>query len=470
MTTIATSHTPSRAHSKSPVGPLQPLQPKKDDYKLVIPHVPEELDPDDYELAHFWMQIGWNNHKKNQVNQGLNIKSLSFMCDADGDPVSKEHLATMMKRAKQLWMTCYHLHMDPPSWTKKTKDVSMYFLRNMCISFPKFALCERNWKAEAFAVIQYLDWASDVRGSGALTHELLFYSSFDSYIIYVHSSREMGKRKSDDTEKPAPKPKKCKVVMASVPLDATIISIDDDSDEVPPSNPVPPNVASSLSSPISIASLSSQGPEQSTLTTCSTAFTSGGLAETSSAALPTTSPFIDPSVSNREPTPSSKSAMTNEPASEPAASNGPASEPAISNEHAISNELSTPTTSNPPATSNEPGFDLKKTSAVSNEASSWITHRSHDSSGQCSVWILVFPCIQSLLTILQHWFGHPPSSTGGPVHCQHLRGTRTRQYYKQSSSKSQLEGTRHVIITNSPVHPIYINKTWVFYTRLHTAP
>src|ERR1700678_1063747 len=189
-----------------------------------------------------------------------------------------------------------------------------------------------------------------------------------------------GKRKSYDNEKAAPKPKKRKVVMVSVPLDATIINIGDDSDGVPPSNPVPPNVASSLSSPISISSSSSQGYEQSTLATCSTAFTSGGLAESSSAASPSASPVIDPSVSNREPAPSSEPAMTNEPASEPATSNGPASKPAASNEHAISNELSTPTTSNPPATFNEPGFDLEKTSAVLNEASSRITRRSHQAN------------------------------------------------------------------------------------------
>ena len=40
MTTIATSRPPSHARSKSPVGPLQSLQPEKDDVnKLVIPHV-----------------------------------------------------------------------------------------------------------------------------------------------------------------------------------------------------------------------------------------------------------------------------------------------------------------------------------------------------------------------------------------------------------------------------------------------
>jgi len=137
MMTITTSRTHFLAHFKSLVGPLQSLQPKKDDVdKLVMTHVPEELNSDNYQSARFWMQIGWNNHKKHQINQGLNVKSLGVMCDADGDPVYKERLVTMAKCAKQLWTTCYHLHMDPPSWTKKTEDVSMYFLRNMCIFFP----------------------------------------------------------------------------------------------------------------------------------------------------------------------------------------------------------------------------------------------------------------------------------------------------------------------------------------------
>lgn len=177
-----------------------------------------------------------------------------------------------------------------------------------------------------------------------------------------------GKRKSEDNEKPAPKLKKRKVVMASVPLDATIINIDDDSDGVPPSNPTPANVASSSSTPIFIASSLPQGSEQSSDSSLDTStFTSEGPAESSSAASPSASPVPDPSVSNREPAPSS----------EPATANEPASEPAASNEHAISNEPSTPTTSNPPATSENPGLDLEKTSGVMNEASDRITRRSH---------------------------------------------------------------------------------------------
>jgi pyruvate/2-oxoglutarate dehydrogenase complex dihydrolipoamide acyltransferase (E2) component len=198
-----------------------------------------------------------------------------------------------------------------------------------------------------------------------------------------------GKRKSDDNEKPARKLKKRKVVMASVPLDTTIINIDDDSDGVPPSNPVPPN-ASSLSSPIFIASSSSQGSEQSTLATCSTAFTSGGLAESSSAASPSASPVLDRFVSNREPAPSSKPATTNKPASEPATSNEPASEPATSNELASEPAASNEPVSEP-AASNELGLDLEKQGTVSNEASGRITRRSHRANVLYELSVSVHP-------------------------------------------------------------------------------
>ena len=94
----------------------------------------------------------------------------------------------MTKRAKQLWTSCYHLRMDPPTWTKKCDDAALFFSRNMRISFSEFSLCENDWKAEAFAVIRYPDWASDVRGSGTLIRK----SSFDSFFLfqpYLRSSR-----------------------------------------------------------------------------------------------------------------------------------------------------------------------------------------------------------------------------------------------------------------------------------------
>lgn len=361
------------------MAPLQRRQPENGDLdKLVIPCASEELDPDDYVSARFWTQTSWNDLKRNKVNQGFNVKNLGFICDEDGNPVSKERLATMTKRAKQLWTTCYHLRMDPPSWTKKTEDVALYFSRNMRLSFPEFTLCENDWKAEAFAVIRYPDWSSDVRGSGTLTREFILYPSFRSHMYILAGKRpSKGKRKRDDGEKPAPKLKKQKVAIASLPPNATIINVDDDSDGVPRSNLVPTRSASSLSlAPISIASSSSQGSEQSILATRSTEFTSASLAKSSSATGPSISPVLHPSVSN-EP-----AAVSKEPAAaskEPAAvSNESAAynEPAIPNEHAVSNESSTFSEPTMSAALNERGPNVDETSGAI-ESSSRITRRSH---------------------------------------------------------------------------------------------
>jgi len=177
MTTIATCQKVHPARSESPA-PSR-LRESDDVDKLVIPGALEELDPDDYPSGLFWTQTSWNTHKKNQVNQGTNPFNLGFIRNEDGTRVSKDRLMAMTKRAKQLWTSCYHLRMDPPTWTKKCDDAALFFSRNMRISFSEFSLCENDWKVEAFAVIRYPDWASDVRGSGTLTRK----SSFDSILF-----------------------------------------------------------------------------------------------------------------------------------------------------------------------------------------------------------------------------------------------------------------------------------------------
>jgi hypothetical protein len=239
-------------------------------------------------------------------------------------------------------------------------------------TLPEFALCENDWKAEAFAVIRYPDWSSDVRGSGTLIREFLLYPNFRSHMYIFPGKRpSKGKRKHDNSENPAPKMKKQKVAVASLPPNTTIINVDDDSDEVRRSNLVPTNSASPLSlAPISIASSSSQGSEQLTLATHSTEFTSASLAKSSSATGPSTFPVLHPSVSN-----------------EPAACNEPAAshEPAMPNDHAVSNEPSTfsePTMSNASAAFNERGLNVDESDETSgaSESSSRITRRSHQNN------------------------------------------------------------------------------------------
>ena len=74
----------------------------------------------------------------------------------------------MTKRAKQLWNTLYRHRQDPTTWGKKGDFVADFFSRHMRNSFMEFGLCEGNWKADAFAIVRYPDWASKVRTTGAI--------------------------------------------------------------------------------------------------------------------------------------------------------------------------------------------------------------------------------------------------------------------------------------------------------------
>lgn len=136
MTTIATCQKVLPACSESPA-PSR-LCESDDVNKLVIPGALEELDPDDYPSGLFWTQASWNIHKKNQVNQGINPFNLGFICDEDGTRVLKDCLMAMTKRAKQLWTSCYHLCMDPPTWTKKCDDAALFFCTTCTFLFLKF--------------------------------------------------------------------------------------------------------------------------------------------------------------------------------------------------------------------------------------------------------------------------------------------------------------------------------------------
>ena len=210
MTTIATSRQPVHTlagHSESP-GPssrhgLRGQTEIDNTDKLVIPHAPDELDHHDYPSARFWTHASWNNHKKNQINQGINPVNLGFLCDEDGTRVSKDRLVAMTKHAKQLWTSCYHLRMDPPTWTKKCDDTAHFFSRNMRISFAEFGLCENDWKVEAFAVIWCPDWASDVQGSGMLTRKssfILFFSTI--YAVFQVNGLQEENERTMTTKKP----------------------------------------------------------------------------------------------------------------------------------------------------------------------------------------------------------------------------------------------------------------------------
>lgn len=130
--TAATSRTFAPAQPNSPV-PDKPSRPDKEDPDgpPALPPALSELDSDDYPNVRYWTQSSWIEYIKKQTNQGSTVFGLAFLCDADGNRVSKDRLEAMTKRAKQLWTTLYRHRQDPLTWGKKGDFVADFFSRHM---------------------------------------------------------------------------------------------------------------------------------------------------------------------------------------------------------------------------------------------------------------------------------------------------------------------------------------------------
>jgi hypothetical protein len=176
-------HIPARSLSPAPQKQSRPETDDRDNLEP-LPAAPKQLDPDDYPLVKFWTLSSWNQYKKHQLNQGSTPSNLGFLCDEDGDRVTKERLDTITKRAKGLWNNLYWHHRDPKTWGKKCDFVADYFSQNICLLFSEFGLCEDNWKAEAFASIRYPDWTSKTRASGLLLCQFYLFTSLPTLAIH----------------------------------------------------------------------------------------------------------------------------------------------------------------------------------------------------------------------------------------------------------------------------------------------
>jgi len=117
MAALGTSRTLVPAQLNSPVS-IKPARLDKDDPDgpPTLPPPLDELDPDDYPGTIYWTQSSWIEYKKKQANQGYGVFGLAFLCNAEGDRVSRDRLDAMTKRAKQLWNTLYRHRQDPTTW------------------------------------------------------------------------------------------------------------------------------------------------------------------------------------------------------------------------------------------------------------------------------------------------------------------------------------------------------------------
>jgi hypothetical protein len=145
-------------------------------FPLDIPPSPLELDQADYPDAKYWTLKRWQKHT-DKANGDTNSSKLAFLCDEDGNLVSKDRIKVMADTARKLWSDLYRHRYDPVTWRYVGKAADEYFTNNMRIAFPEFGLCAENWKVKMFATVRYPDWSIGSRGSGKLTSLIPFLLS-----------------------------------------------------------------------------------------------------------------------------------------------------------------------------------------------------------------------------------------------------------------------------------------------------
>ena len=98
------------------------------------------------------------------MSQGVN-KTVKYIEDASSNPVDRYKLKDILTHMRSIWLSFLSLNHAPTTWGKADMEILCHFHCKMRVKFPKFALCENDWKADYLATTHYPLWYSNhVRG------------------------------------------------------------------------------------------------------------------------------------------------------------------------------------------------------------------------------------------------------------------------------------------------------------------
>lgn len=128
------------------------------------------LNPMNYPNVKFWYRKTWSLHSKDRGNstdvairgktlmsKGIN-KNAKYIEDADGEPVNGWRLRDILAHARAIWASFHSVKRAPPTWGKANAEVAQVYRREMRTRFPKFSLCDNDWKADQLATEHYSSW------------------------------------------------------------------------------------------------------------------------------------------------------------------------------------------------------------------------------------------------------------------------------------------------------------------------
>ncbi|KIL69126.1 hypothetical protein M378DRAFT_7845 [Amanita muscaria Koide BX008] len=159
-----------------------------------------QLERSHYPLVKFWMRSQWNGGSRT-----------SYLEDEDGEPVLdsrireiRQHIAQKVDEVKK-----HKPAVLAKRWTYVNMDFRQAFYRNLCLTFPEFALCDNNWKAKAMLSTWYSDHFRNNRPADHVKTE----DDTSTNIV----KEEKGKRRQGTVDESAPPPKKFKSTPTAFP-------------------------------------------------------------------------------------------------------------------------------------------------------------------------------------------------------------------------------------------------------------
>jgi hypothetical protein len=144
----------------------------------------------------YWEQSDFQDEK------GGSCKSLEYLEDKNGDPVSDDVRDAVYSFVKGLWSEASQDHQAPVTWGKRTARLWTWIKDHTYTEFPFLALCARDWKLHKYCTDRYPKWWKAQKGSqepSAIKNEVETEEK-NAAGTKIKNAKRIGKRKRNDVQ------------------------------------------------------------------------------------------------------------------------------------------------------------------------------------------------------------------------------------------------------------------------------
>jgi hypothetical protein len=113
-----------------------------------------------------------NESATGQGRQGTSKGSTPFIIGTDSYIVDSTRQGRMRDHMQSLWQTLAFFGLAPTSWSKATSLATEFIALSMRLEYEEFRLCDKDWKADAFATRHYPNWKGNPHSASIKNEEV----------------------------------------------------------------------------------------------------------------------------------------------------------------------------------------------------------------------------------------------------------------------------------------------------------